>query len=211
MGLALAAPLGAHRLDEYLQATLISLREDGVTLEVNLTPGVAVFEAIRVLIDTDRDGNFSALEQRSYANRVLGDLTLEMDRHSQHLAIVETQFPSVEDMRAGLGTVRLILRSELEALSPGRHQLHFRNRHQTGVGAYLVNALVPPRGIQIELQSRDNQQTEIRIDYLLTAQPKESSDNPANPRWVAVAGLSLLALLGTLLQRYSCARRQNQE
>ena len=208
VGLALACPLAAHRLDEYLQATLISLQADRVTLEVNLTPGVAVFEAVLASIDTNHDGHISALERQSYANRVLGDVALEVDLHSQHVAIVESQFPSVEDMRAGLGTIRLILRSEPEALPPGRHQLHFQNRHQAGIGAYLVNALVPPGGIRIERQSRDNRQTEIRIDYLLTADPKESTaiGDADNPRWVVVAGLSLMALLGYLWQRYSRAR-----
>ena len=206
--MALASPLAAHRLDEYLQATLLSLQADRVTLEVNLTPGVAVFETVRSLIDTNHDGQISAVEQQAYANRVLGDVALEVDRQSQHLVIVESQIPRLEEMSAGVGTIRLILRAEYPASIPGRHQLHFENRHQAGMGAYLVNALVPADGIRIERQSRDNRQTEIRIDYSVSSDAVKPTiiGNSDSPRWPLVAGLSLAALLGSLWQRYSRSR-----
>ena len=203
-----ACPLTAHRLDEYLEATLISLQADRVTLEVNLTPGVAVFDAVRALMDTNRDGEISVPERQTYADRVLGDLALEVDQQSQHREIVGSQFPSVEDLRAGLGTIRLVLRAEFKESTTGRHQLHFENRHQAGIGAYLVNALVPPDRIQIERQDRDKQQTEIRIDYSImpAAAGVTAIEGPDNSRWKLVVGLSVAALLGSLWQRYSRAR-----
>ena len=201
----LVSPLPAHRLDEYLQATLLALQADRVTLEVNLTPGVAVFDTVRALIDIDNDGQISAIERRAYANRVLGDVALEVDRQSQHLVIVDSQFPPLEEMRAGVGTIRLILRAEYPASIPGRHQLHFENRHQAGMGAYLVNALVPADGLRIERQSRDDRQTGIRIDYSLPSDAAKPAifGNSDSPRWPLVAGLSLAALLGILWQRHS--------
>ena len=36
-------PASAHRLDEYLQATTISVEKDRVQAQIRLTPGVAVF------------------------------------------------------------------------------------------------------------------------------------------------------------------------
>ena len=39
-------PCHAHRLDEYLQAALITLQKDRVQLEISLTPGVAVLPAV---------------------------------------------------------------------------------------------------------------------------------------------------------------------
>jgi len=44
-------PVSGHRLDEYLQATLIGLTRDGVDVEINLTPGVAVLPAVMAVID----------------------------------------------------------------------------------------------------------------------------------------------------------------
>jgi hypothetical protein len=40
--LFLAASASAHRLDEYLQATIISVEKDRVQAEMRLVPGVAV-------------------------------------------------------------------------------------------------------------------------------------------------------------------------
>jgi hypothetical protein len=53
----LVAPAQAHRLDEYLQASLILLEPDTVGVGLNLTPGVAVFPSVVALIDVNRDGS----------------------------------------------------------------------------------------------------------------------------------------------------------
>jgi hypothetical protein len=60
-------PSSAHRLDEYLQAAMLSLEKDRVQVQLRLTPGVAVFPFIVSIIDTDSDGAISIGEQRAYA------------------------------------------------------------------------------------------------------------------------------------------------
>src|SRR6266436_4802787 len=107
---ALAGCVQAHRLDEYLQAALISLEPDSVTVELNLTPGVAVFSKVLSLMDADGDGEISPAEQRTYSNRVVSDVSLVVDSRPQVLALTGAQFPPAEQMRAGLGTIRLVLR-----------------------------------------------------------------------------------------------------
>ena len=37
--LAMSVELGAHRLDEYLQAARVALARDAIALEVDMTPG----------------------------------------------------------------------------------------------------------------------------------------------------------------------------
>src|SRR5690348_11127936 len=69
----------AHRLDEYLQSTLISIEKDRVLGHMYLTPGVAVFPSVLAMIDTDRDGVISESEQRAYANLVLQQVSLKVD------------------------------------------------------------------------------------------------------------------------------------
>jgi len=45
--LALAVtPASAHRLDEYLQGTIVSIEKTQVRAQMTLTPGVAVFERL---------------------------------------------------------------------------------------------------------------------------------------------------------------------
>jgi hypothetical protein len=57
-----AGPLSAHRLDEYLQSTLVAIEAGDVRLQINLTPGVAVAAQVLALIDRDRDGAISRKE-----------------------------------------------------------------------------------------------------------------------------------------------------
>jgi hypothetical protein len=51
-----AMPAFAHRLDEYLQGTIISVEKARVQVQMTLTPGVAIFPFLIPNIDTDRNG-----------------------------------------------------------------------------------------------------------------------------------------------------------
>ena len=70
---SLGMPASAHRVDEYLQATLISVEKDRVEAFLRLTPGIAVSSVVLASIDTDGDGVISQTEKRAYAERVLAD------------------------------------------------------------------------------------------------------------------------------------------
>ncbi|MEP7345689.1 MAG: hypothetical protein ABI877_10495, partial [Gemmatimonadaceae bacterium] len=74
-----ATPADAHRLDEYLQATTISVGKDRVRAQIRLTRGVAVFPGVLADIDTDADGVISYAERRAYAKQVFRDLSLAID------------------------------------------------------------------------------------------------------------------------------------
>ena len=54
--LLLAIPAFPHRLDEYLQATILSIEKDRVQALVRLISGVAVSSVVLASIDTDADG-----------------------------------------------------------------------------------------------------------------------------------------------------------
>ena len=75
----LSGPTAAHRLDEYLQATVISLEKDRVEASLRLTPGVAVSATVLAAVDANSDGAINDGEQRAYAQRVLHDLSLTVD------------------------------------------------------------------------------------------------------------------------------------
>ncbi|PYR95835.1 MAG: hypothetical protein DMG12_27820, partial [Acidobacteria bacterium] len=103
--LTLPATTGAHRLDEYLQATRLSLALNRIVVEIDLTPGVDVAPMIFALINTDHDGRISEAEGRAYASQFLKEIVLEVDGQGQRLALVSSQFPSFLEMSAGLGTI----------------------------------------------------------------------------------------------------------
>lgn len=155
----------AHRLDEYLQATRLSLALDRLVLKIDLTPGVEVAPVIFARINTNRDGRISAAEGRAYANQVLNEIVIEMDGRKPHLDLVRSEFPTFEEMRAGVGTIRIEARTTW-TLAPGPHWLLFRNNHRHDCGVYLVNALVPVSPeIEITAQQRDPLQREIRVGF----------------------------------------------
>ncbi len=106
MLVSLGAPASAHRLDEYLQATTISLEPHRVQMQIRLTPGVAVFPLVMAAIDTNGDGVIATSEQRAYAGRVLGDLSLAVDGERLTLQLISTNFPTTDEMREGRGTFR---------------------------------------------------------------------------------------------------------
>jgi len=54
---ALPSSALAHQLDEYLQATLVSIEPGEIRLQINLTPGVAVAEQVLALVDRDHGGS----------------------------------------------------------------------------------------------------------------------------------------------------------
>jgi len=182
LGLGLMGEARAHRLDEYLQSTLISVEQDQVEVEISLTPGVAVLPVVMAMIDRDDDKRISADEERAYAERVLREVALESDGHAVRLTVVGRRFPAVEGMKQGLGTIQLRLRGERR----GGHEMRFVNRHLAGISVYLVNCLLPASGgLKIGRQIRDNLQTEIRFEYSFTS----GSPNRRN------AGLSLFPVL----------------
>lgn len=201
----------AHRLDEYLQATLIDIAPARVRLEVNLTPGVAVFPAVIALMDTDRDGRVSPEEQKIYASQFLRDLSLDLDRTRLALTLVEVHFPELDEMKGGLGSVQLKLSANvMPGLTEGSHQILFQNRHQSGMSAYLANVLAPGQGIAVLSQDRDERQTRFQVEYSLSAEaarqvPPWTLLTALNgiPGWVFAAVLGILAAVGLALRSRS--------
>ncbi len=187
----LAWPAAAHRLDEYLQASLISLARDRVQIQLDLTPGVAVFPAVLAAIDTDRDGAISEAEQSAYAGQVLRDLSLAVNGKPVRLRLVSSRFPEIGEMKEGRGVIRLEIAGDLRASwAGGYRRLNFENHHQSPIAAYLVNSLVPEDpALWITAQSRDFRQSVYRVDYI------QSSANPSFLIWAAM----LFLLAGTAI------------
>src|SRR6266704_437804 len=86
--LAFSGTASAHRLDEYLQATRISLGLDRIVFEMDLTPGVDVAPLVFASINTDHDGRISEAEGAAYASQVLKEIIVEIDGRRQRPALV---------------------------------------------------------------------------------------------------------------------------
>jgi HupE / UreJ protein len=164
----LATPAFAHRLDEYLQATILSIEPGSVQATMRLVPGVAVAPSVIAGIDSNHDGAISMDEQRRYAERVLQDVQLQEDGRALPLRLISVTFPSIDQMKSGTGEIEIAFASALPILRGG-HQLTFRNHHQSGISVYLVNSLVPQdRHLQLEGQSRNPNQSFYQVTFAET-------------------------------------------
>ena len=194
LALGLVGFAAAHRLDEYLQATLIGVTRDGIDVEIHLTPGVAMLPVLMAAIDRDRDGRISPGEERAYARRVAEDVELRVDGVPAPLALIESKFPTLEAMRAGLGTIVIKLRT-----ARGGHGLRFENRHLPQVSAYLVNCLAAPSdGLVVGRQVRDEAQRSIAFEYSFGAGPVAAWIEPG-VFWPAAIGMLLVARMAVLI------------
>jgi hypothetical protein len=206
----LGAPASAHRLDEYLQATLLSIEKDRVQVSMRLTPGVAVSAFVLAGIDNNADGVISETEGLAYAERVLRDVSLKVDGQVAKLRLVSVKFPGVEEMREGLGEIQMEFSAGL--LRSGRdRRLVFENHHQMGMSAYLVNCLAPREpDIRIVAQNRNEQQSFYQLDY---AQGGAASDAARLrwwqdvPVWPCTAAFLLLARFTFLWRRRGSAQQ----
>jgi hypothetical protein len=205
----LGASASAHRLDEYLQATLLSIEKDRVQVSMRLTPGVAVSAFVLAGIDGNADGVISEAERRAYAERVLRDVSLRIDGHELSPQLISVEFPGVEEMKQGLGEIQIEFNADLPRGGRDR-RLIFENHHQSRISAYLVNCLAPrDADIRIVAQNRNEQQSFYQLDYAQRGAASDAlrlrwwQDVPAGP---CAAVLLMLVRLAFLWRRRGSAR-----
>jgi hypothetical protein len=188
--LLFTAPLCAHRLDEYLQATLISLDTNRMDVTVRLIPGIAVSAAVLRNIDTDQDGTISKSERQAYAERVVRELSVRIDGSPLKLSLASVDFPAQDEMREGLGEIRLNITAALPAGGAAR-TLTVENRHENSISVYLVNCLVPrDPNIRILKQNRNRNQSWYQLEYALSNAPPSA----VVPRSVGFASIFRLGV-----------------
>jgi hypothetical protein len=136
----------AHRLDEYMQATLVAIAPGDIRLQINLTPGVKVAERIIGLIDADGDGAIAPAEADAYAAAVNQDLAIRVDRKSVIAKVAAHNFPPPEELRTGAGIIQIELAVAPGGFGDGPHRLDFANGHLPEFSVYLFNAAQPSGG-----------------------------------------------------------------
>ena len=162
-------PAAAHVLDQYLQVTQIALAPNNVRIELRLIPGIQVAKKICALIDTDGDGQITKAEEQAYTQRVSQDIELAICNVKAPLTLINSQFPPQQEMREGVGTIRLTYEASATLGAADYPQVYFRNNHLPELGVYLVNALIPAtNAIKLGGQERDPLQREMRLSFHVT-------------------------------------------
>ncbi len=165
--LILLAPCAhAHRLDEYLQATQISVARDRIVIDIYLTPGTAVAPAILSTIDTNGDGLISNAEGAAYGEALLRSVRLTVDDQPRELSPSNSEYPPLEQLSSGIRFIHLEAVTPVIRESEGPHKIEFENNFDPRTSVYLANAMIPlDRIITIRRQQRDLLQRNLQIDY----------------------------------------------
>ena len=182
-------PVLAHPLDEFYQATFITLAPNRVSMIVELYPGVLVAPQITGLVDADGDEVISDAEEQAFVQWFLTDVTFEVDDVPTPLQPTALEFPTVLDLRAGIGIIRFHLSADLPADHRGEHHLFYENNYLSDSGTYLVNALSDkPEWIQINQQNKDVFQKSVRLDYTISPEAPVDFDSEAALSTIDVPG-----------------------
>jgi outer membrane protein assembly factor BamE (lipoprotein component of BamABCDE complex) len=199
----LAFPTAAysHRLDEYLQATIVVIEPNEIRLDINLTPGTAVAEGVLALIDRDRDGVISSNEAAAYAESLRRDLIVGLDGRNIEMKVAALDFAEPADLRSGSGIIQMEFAATTRELEAGPHKLTMENRHLPAISVYLFNAARPASAaIQITGQKRNKNQSMGEMTFDCHLPP-----NPSIPVGVVV---SLAAISFALFAGVWKARRK---
>lgn len=193
--LSLEVPAFAHRLDEYLQAIILSVEQGHIQASMRLIPGVAVSDAVVTEVDLNHDGSFSATEQQSYAQKVLHNLSLGVDGHVLKAHLQSVSFPAPTDMKAGLGEIHIEFTADLP-VGAAQRTLVIENHHEPKMSVYLMNCLVPQdRNIRLIAQNRNQNQSYYRVDFAQSgASPWRSQLVSALAPFAGVPGMFRLGM-----------------
>jgi hypothetical protein len=189
---AASVAVSAHRRDEYLQAARVAIEPDRVQIQLDLTAGIAVADAVLSQVDTDRTGTISSAETLAYGNVVMNAVSVEADGKPLHLALRNHYVPAIDLVRKGEGVIRLEISAEMPPLTGGTHSIRYRNTHRPEISVYLANALVPVSDrVAIAAQRRDVDQRELTVDFVLRPDPANGLRYPI--MCAVVAGVMALA------------------
>jgi hypothetical protein len=163
-----AAAASAHRIDEYLQATILSLQEDRIQALMRMVPGTLVADTVIAQIDSDNDGVFSTDEQQDYALRVLGDLSIAVNASRLKPVLVSWSFPSPAELHGGIGEIKIEYAVHLPDAGANR-ALVVTNRHMSSASVYLINTVIPQDALlHVVAQQRNEAQSRYELDYRQT-------------------------------------------
>jgi hypothetical protein len=165
---ALSPAAFGHRLDEYLQSTLVVIEPAVIRLQVNLMPGTAVAGQVVDLVDPDHDGTVTSREGAAYVESVRRDLSVRLDGRELSLRPKSSGFPTEAELREGTGIIRMEFSVAVARLRPGPHVFVLENRHLAAASVYLINAAKPFVGtIEIVAQKRNEVQSSAEIDFVV--------------------------------------------
>jgi hypothetical protein len=161
--------VAAHPLDEFYQATFITVVPNRITMQIELYTGVMVAPQVLPMIDINRDGIISETESEAYIDLFLDDVVIEIDGFPVSVIATDIEMPSPLELKAGVGVIRFKLYTDLPPNHRGNHQFYYDNKHRPDLNSiYLANAIRDTANwVEINNQERDIFQANLTLDYTI--------------------------------------------
>jgi hypothetical protein len=162
----------AHPLDEVLQGAYLTLAPGEVRLELDLTPGTNIADALLQALDANADRIISDAEAQRYARRVLAQSSLTLDDVAVSWALGGVNVPPYGALEAGVATIA-IRAVAARPDSAGTHVLDYRNDHQPAPSLRTANVFLEPgEGWQYRVvtQQRSDEGARLTVTYTIARQ-----------------------------------------
>lgn len=173
------------------QLAALTVRSTGITLELDLTPGLRVADAFVADLDQDHDGAVSRAEEGAFQARVSRDLDVRVDGLRQPLSVDRVTVPAVALLRTGEATIALRAHTTA-ALPGGTHRVCITNRFGAFPSAHAINAFAGDHTVTLAAPSRTDEGRSLCVVATVVAPPQPRAG--ASLRTVLlVAGALLLA------------------
>lgn len=157
----------AHPVDEVVQGAYLTLAPGQVRLELDLTPGTEVADAVLRAIDANGDRRLSDAEGRGFGERVLKQSTISLNGKPVAWRLDRVSMPSYEEVRDATPTLKVYATApRLER--KGAQTLGYENRYQPARSQWIANIFLQPGGgwrYQVTGQQHTNDGRGLTVSY----------------------------------------------
>ncbi len=182
----LAWPAAAHPTDEVVQQLYVTPAASGLTVQLDLTPGVLVGPEFARTVDADSDGTASAAELDAHVAALRSAVTATVDGAPVDLVVTGRSYPPTELLTAAGGTISLTMTAPLSA---GVHQLALTDTYDPGIKSTVqMSVLVPPDPVPLGRIGHADQGRSMTV----ALNPATAPASEAAPQAAAGAGSSML-------------------
>lgn len=133
-----AGPASAHAPDEYGHNTYVSITNEGLRIEMHLTPGPLVGDQLVSVIDTNDDDTLSAEEITHYGQRIASDLVVTVDNAPRPVTLLASSQPTTLEVRSGAAE---LVFTAIAAGPPPKARFSFQDNHAVLKGPAQASVL----------------------------------------------------------------------
>lgn len=211
--LAAAGPASAHPTDEIVQQVYVTPARSGLTVELDITPGVLVASGFAGSLDLDHDGVLGPGEISTHVAAVEAAVQVQVDGEAVDLQPTDVSYPPLDVLAAGADAVRLTWTGVLPS---DARDLRIHDGYDPGaVPKVQMSVLVAPDPVPLGAIAHADRNRSLTVAFdaggaatpepapstgawALDASMLDSVRHPLTSPWAVIGLLGVCVLLGSL-------------